>query len=71
MSTIHAYTELTGESYPGYVNLSEQPGVAGACSLTVRERGHNGMKQATLSLSREQALRLANDILAKLDVRRG
>lgn len=69
--TIHAYTETNGAPYPGYVSVTEQPDGSEQFGITVRERGHNGLKAATLPLSREQALRMANDIIAALGHRRG
>lgn len=47
-----AFTEATNEPYPAYASLNEE--ADGAVTLTVRERGHEGNKTATITLDRDQ-----------------
>lgn len=60
---LYAYTELTCESYPGYVSINERQG--GVC-ITVREPGQLGLKSASLTISRPQARAMAELLLLKL-----
>lgn len=66
MHNIHAYTQLNSQPYPGYVSINETVEGMGDFTLTVRQPSLGGTKQATLPMTREQLLTMANDILAKL-----
>lgn len=57
IQTVHAYTQATGEPYPGYVNISQAP--AGGFVVTVRSPGRDGAFQASLPMTREQLLDMA------------
>lgn len=68
MNTIHAYTELSGAPYPGFLNLSQQHDEGGPKNiLTVRQQGHLGMKQASIVQSDYQLLELAGAIIEYLN----
>lgn len=58
--TIHAYTEPSGPN-PAYVNISERPDIKGQAIITVRSTGDSFGRRMTLS--RDQAVALAHDIL--------
>ena len=64
--SITAYTEET-TSYPAFVSINMEPD--GMYSITVRERGHNGEKQATLQLHDADLLKLGIAIVAETDPR--
>lgn len=68
MKPIHAYTEVSGAPYPGYISLNEMHTDSDPDKnvLTVRQQGHLGMKQASIVLSRDQLMTLAGDILEHL-----
>ena len=63
MHNIHAYTEPE-PSYPGYLSLNECPD--GVLALTVRSRGNGGRDLGTVEVPRDELLRLAASIQAKL-----
>ena len=68
--SIAAYTEET-VSYPAFVSVSQE--ADGTCSITVRERGHDGNKQAQITgLSLNQIQILAAGMLdgIGMDVKR-
>ena len=62
-TNLYAYTEPQG-SFPAYVSVNREED--GRVTMTVRERGHNGEKAATVELS--DAL-LDSMALALMDVR--
>lgn len=71
MTHIHAYTEVSGAPYPGFMNLSVQHTEADPDKnvLTVRQQGHLGLKQASLVLSDGQMIDLAAAILSHLNAK--
>ena len=69
MTHIHAYTEMSGAPYPGFLNLSVQHTEADPDKnvLTVRQQGHHGCKQASIVLSDSQMLDLVASIMMHLN----
>ena len=61
-----AHTQLTGESFPGYVNISEIEKDPEMCEIIVRQPGEGGMKQASLPVSRAILQELAVQVLLHL-----
>ena len=71
MTHIHAYTEMSGAPYPGFLNLSVQHTEADPDKnvLTVRQQGHHGLKQASIVLTDAQMIDLAAGILNHLNAK--
>lgn len=71
MTYIHAYTEVSGAPYPGFLNLSVQHTEVDPDKnvLTVRQQGHHGLKQASIVLSDTQMIELAAAILDHLNAK--
>lgn len=62
-TNLYAYTEPQG-SFPAYVSVNREED--GRVTMTVRERGHNGERMATIELSDELLDAMS---LAFIDVR--
>lgn len=71
MTLIHAYTEVSGAPYPGFMNLSVQHTESDPDKnvLTVRQQGHLGCKQASIVLTDAQMIDLAAAILDHLNAK--
>lgn len=65
-TNIVAFTELdyAPEYYPGFISVNRE--TDGKVSFTVRSRGQGGNACGTLPVDREQARRIAQEILAAL-----
>lgn len=73
MIAIHAYTEASGAPYPGFVSLNQMHTESDPDknTMTVRQQGHLGMKQASIVLSDEQLIDLVADIMGHLNRKHG
>ena len=61
---ITAYTEVTPESYPGYISINREED--GKVEITVRERGSNGEKSVVLTMPDSAFVKLAVEALQRL-----
>ncbi len=61
ITCIFAYTEPTVPSYPGYINVSEQPD--GSVLVTVRERGSAGTRSVSLVVPKDAMRDMAEHLL--------
>lgn len=62
MKNIHAYTEATGQIYPGYISINQRKPDDGAAAFALTVRSTGGVTQAEIQMTRDQLLSMAEDI---------
>lgn len=62
---IHAFTELDGKAFPGFVNVTD---LGTEAQIIVRSPGHDGHHIGSLKLPHAELLALAEAIRAKLAI---
>ena len=61
-TTVFAYTESTGQGYPGYLNVTDKGD--DLTRITVRTRGNNGTTMAHIDLPNDQVDELLDHLIS-------